>query len=96
MVCSDISELIHGYLDGELDLSRSLEIEHHMKGCPACSRAYAEQKSLRSAIARSSLYHEAPNELRRHVRTALRRAAGSESPSRDALGLACSLGAARA
>ncbi len=82
MVCSDFSELIHGYLDGELDLSRSLEIEHHMKGCPTCSRAYAEQKSLRSAIARRPLYREAPSELRRRVRTELRRAARSESPSR--------------
>ncbi len=82
MVCSDITELIHGYLDGELDLSRSLEIEHHLKDCPACSRAYAELKSLRSAIARSALYREAPAELRRNVRSALRRAARSESPSR--------------
>jgi len=82
MICSDMSESIHAYLDGELDLSRSLEIEHHLKDCPACSRVYAEQKSLRSAIARSSLYHEAPDRLRRDVHTALRQAAGSESPSR--------------
>ena len=80
MTCSEINELIHGYLDGELDLSRSLEIEHHLKGCLACSRAFIEQKSLRSAIARSALYHEAPNDLRRHLRKALRQEARSESP----------------
>jgi mycothiol system anti-sigma-R factor len=79
MVCSEINELIHGYLDSELNLSRSLEIEKHLNGCPACSRAYAEQKSLRSAIARSSLYREAPNGLRRRIRKALRTTAGSES-----------------
>ena len=63
-------------------MSRSLDIEQHLKNCPGCSRAFAEQKSLRSAIARSSLYHEAPNSLRRHIRTELRRAAGPEVSSR--------------
>jgi anti-sigma factor RsiW len=82
MVCSEINDLIHPYLDGELDLSRSLEVENHMEGCPACSRAYFELKSLRSMISRSSLYHEAPLASRRQLRTELRRASGSRSASR--------------
>ena len=28
--CQRTQELIHGYLDGELDLARSLEVEQHM------------------------------------------------------------------
>ena len=86
MVCSDTRELIHAYLDGELDLARSLEIEQHLEACPACAKAYSEQKSLHLAIARSSLYYEAPNELRRNVRKALGRADGSESPRRNRWG----------
>jgi len=29
---------LHGYLDGELDLVRSLEIEEHLKTCPDCAQ----------------------------------------------------------
>ena len=36
MNCQEITELLHGYLDQELDLVRSLEAEQHLKECPAC------------------------------------------------------------
>ncbi len=79
MRCSDVNDLIHAYLDRELDLSGSLEIERHMKECPACTRNYAGHKSMRSAIARTSLYHHAPDDLHRRIRTVLHREAGSDS-----------------
>ncbi len=80
MLCSEMDVLIHGFLDDELDLSASLAIERHLTDCPACARTNAEQRSLRSVIARSKLYHEAQDDLRRCVRTALRREARSEWP----------------
>ncbi len=54
MACSDVKELIHGYLDGELDLSRSLEIEHHLKECqaPRPPSAAASASLLRRMAAR--------------------------------------------
>ncbi len=40
----------------------------------SCSRTYAENLSLRQAIALGSLYFEAPEDLRRRVRSAVRQA----------------------
>jgi len=31
MNCKDAQNLINGYVDGELDLVRNLEIEHHLQ-----------------------------------------------------------------
>src|SRR5437879_13902042 len=35
--CRDVQELIHGYVDGELDLVRNLEMERHLHECAACA-----------------------------------------------------------
>jgi anti-sigma factor RsiW len=66
-------------LDGELDVVRSLELEEHLKGCPACLRAHQEYQSLREAIARPSLYFDAPRALEQKVRSAIREAARAET-----------------
>ena len=71
-------EFIHAYVDGELDLARSLEIEQHMQECQACAGAYHNQTALRSAFKDSSLYHSAPPKLEKRIRSSLRREAKSE------------------
>ncbi len=82
MDCGEIGDLIHGYLDSELDLAQSLEIEQHLGSCPACSLAYANNLSLRKAIARSSLCYEAPESLRKRVCSAVRQASRAEAGPR--------------
>jgi anti-sigma factor RsiW len=79
MPCEDVQLLLHGYLDGELDPVGSTEVERHMKDCPACAKAYENQLALRSAISNASLYAEAPADLRRRVRSAVRRESGVEA-----------------
>jgi anti-sigma factor RsiW len=61
---------VHAYVDGELDLVRSLEVEEHLSGCVA--REQASLRALRTAFSNGALYHEAPARLERRVRTALR------------------------
>lgn len=78
MNCKETEAVLHGYLDGELDLVRSLEVERHLKDCPACARTYRELQSLRTAIARGSLGFNAPNDLERRVRSAVRQASRAE------------------
>jgi anti-sigma factor RsiW len=68
MSCQEARELLHGYLDGELDLSAALEFESHLRGCSACDRAYANQIILRSAIRSQAPYFKAPASLKRSVR----------------------------
>ena len=78
MSCQTAQELIHAYVDGELDLARSLEVEQHMEQCEVCAIAYRNQTALRSALKDSSLYHSAPAGLEKRIRSSLRREAKSE------------------
>jgi anti-sigma factor RsiW len=76
--CQITQEFIHAYVDGELDLPRSLEVEQHMQECEVCARAYRNQTALRAAFKDSSLYHSAPAKLEKRIRASLRSEAKSE------------------
>ena len=78
MSCQTAQEFIHAYVDGELDLARSLEVGQHMQECQVCASAYRNQTALRSALKDSSLYHSAPAGLEKRIRSSLRREAKSE------------------
>ena len=82
MSCQITQEFIHAYVDGELDLARSLEVEQHLKECQVCASAYRSQTALRSALKDSSLYHSAPANLEKRIRSSLRREAKSEAGRR--------------
>ena len=76
MDCNHVQMLLHGYIDGELDLVNALEVEEHLKGCQDCSRKYRELLELQSATAGNSamLYHLAPRGLDRQVMASIRKA----------------------
>ena len=75
MVCDDNARLLHGYLDGELDLVRSLEIEEHLKTCPNCAQELWSQQTLRKGFRSSGLYDRAPAGLADRIRASI----GSET-----------------
>jgi anti-sigma factor RsiW len=77
MNCDQIQELIHTYLDAELDLARSLEIEQHLEGCPACATSLNRFRALGSAL-RQTQVHTAPARLRSRVIAGIR----AEAPRR--------------
>jgi anti-sigma factor RsiW len=68
VVCDDNARLLHGYLDGELDLVRSLEIEEHLKSCPDCAQELWNQRTLRKAFRAASVYDRAPAGLAERIR----------------------------
>src|SRR4029077_14905150 len=76
MTCKEALNFVDSYMDHELDLVRQLEIEQHLKECSSCSHAYAQRRSLQTAIKAAPLYFETPPRLEQDVRRALRRAAG--------------------
>jgi anti-sigma factor RsiW len=78
MICLESRELIHAYLDGELDLVRSLDVERHLPTCQACSRMARNQQALRSAITTGSFYYQAPADLHQRVRSAVRQVSRTE------------------
>jgi anti-sigma factor RsiW len=73
LTCAETQTLIHGYSDGELDLTKCLEIEQHLEACSACAQAYAGIQSVRAAVQNSSLYFETPPGLAKRVQASLRR-----------------------
>jgi anti-sigma factor RsiW len=70
--CRETQTLIHGYVDGELDLMKSLEIELHLQECPACAQAHASLQAVQAAIKNSPLYFQAPPGLAQRVQSSVR------------------------
>jgi anti-sigma factor RsiW len=82
MSCQEAQELLHGYLDGELDFFRSVEIEHQLQQCHICTPACKQHQALRSAIRSGSLYYTPPAHLWKRVQSAVRQACKADTPPR--------------
>ena len=67
MNCQESELLLHGYLDDELDLTRSLELEGHLDACAACAQTHQEHLALRRLLRAQAPYYTAPARLRRRV-----------------------------
>jgi anti-sigma factor RsiW len=79
MNCKETQAIIHGYLDGELDVVHNLAVEQHLEECAACARSLQGQQSLRKVMSGGSLYFEAPQGLEKRLRSAVRQASNAES-----------------
>src|SRR5713101_3144371 len=71
--------LVHGYVDGELDLTNALALERHLSQCAACARRYENVRTLSSVLKNGAPYFEASPALQRRVRRALRQSSESRS-----------------
>jgi anti-sigma factor RsiW len=68
MRCEDARPLIDSYLDGELDLVHTLDLERHVESCASCAPARQNAMELRSAIRGGLPYFRAPRSLEQRVR----------------------------
>lgn len=73
----NIRELLHAYVDGELDLANAREAERHLQSCADCRGTEKAIRQLRNALTSEATAYRAPAHLRRNVRAALRREAKS-------------------
>jgi anti-sigma factor (TIGR02949 family) len=69
--CDYARTVLHGYLDGELDATRSAEFEHHLESCRECAKVLQAGESLRSSLSSPGLYEQAPLGLRKKIRADL-------------------------
>ncbi len=75
MTCPTIdAERLGAYLDGELDLTSTLELERHLAGCAECARALAAQRALSTALGAAGLRHAPLPGQRDRLRQSLRAA----------------------
>jgi anti-sigma factor RsiW len=70
--CDLTQRFVPGYMDGELDLVRTIEIETHLKACSACTQELEDQQGVRAVLRRSSLVYVAPAVLRDRIQSSLR------------------------
>ena len=82
MNCHETQELLHAYLDGELDVVSDVALAHHMDECPECAQAYQSQQALRAALRTSVLAFSPPEHLQQRIRSAVRRASRTDTRAR--------------
>jgi anti-sigma factor RsiW len=75
--CQEIQTLIHGYVDGELELTKSLDIDQHLQECEACAHACANLRALQAAIKDRALYFQPSSSLQKRIRSSLRKASNA-------------------
>ncbi len=74
MDCDRVQHLLNGYVDGELDLVNSLDIEEHLRNCTDCSREYQSLTALHTLTSDPALYHTTPAGLEKRIRDSLQQA----------------------
>jgi anti-sigma factor RsiW len=76
MNCEETQNLIHAYVDAELDLVRSLEVEQNLNDCPVCSASRENLEALSGAI--TDLRYQPPAHLQKRITRAIRKEARAE------------------
>jgi len=84
MNCDETRALVTAYVDAELDVAHSREVEWHIQTCPACARLVENQQRLRSSIQASGLRFDPPSSFDRRLDAALRTAAKNPERARTA------------
>lgn len=72
MSCEEAQQWIHPYVDGELDLVRTLQVDRHLDQCPACAQVRDQIEAVRAAVSNAALRRRAPAGLAARIRGSLR------------------------
>jgi anti-sigma factor RsiW len=65
--CREAQVLLCAYIDEELDLVHSLDLEAHVRECPSCAASLKQQEAIRGAVSAHTQYYAAPAQLRAAV-----------------------------
>jgi anti-sigma factor RsiW len=76
MNCEQGRQLLHAYLDDELDLATAMEMEKHLPDCAQCSRELEAARAVGKAAAQAAVYYPAPAALREKLRRSIRAEVG--------------------
>jgi len=75
MTCQETGRLIHAFVDGELDLTKCLEMESHLRECKSCALAQEEIRAMSSSMKDASLRFTPSASFEKRLRAAVRSAA---------------------
>lgn len=82
MECKEVQSLIDGYVDNELPLVETLQIDDHLRNCMPCRYMYQDRRALCDRVRSDAVYFKAPDELRQQVQKSLQRVSILASPDR--------------
>jgi anti-sigma factor RsiW len=74
MTCDEARELLHAFVDGELDLVHHARVDGHLSECDPCAELLERVEGVRDVVAGSNLAFEPPAHLEAGIRRTLRRA----------------------
>jgi anti-sigma factor RsiW len=86
VTCDELQTLLHGYVDGELDLVHHLDIERHLASCPGCTRACKQLQALQATLRGSAPGFATPAGLRHRIERSLSDLDESRPAHRQRLG----------
>jgi anti-sigma factor RsiW len=87
--CRECEELLHPYLDGEMDAAQCAAVDEHLKSCDDCRQALEHLQMLHRALQMPELRYTASDTLRHRLQTKLREADAREHrPAFPRLGIA--------
>jgi anti-sigma factor RsiW len=78
MNCVETMRWLDAYLDGELELTRQLDLEAHLAACSTCKTAAEEAANFVSWVRVNMPVHKTPPELKAQIQAALRKESGSQ------------------
>jgi len=91
--CQDCEELLHPYLDGELDAARRSAVDEHLRDCAGCRHELQRLQALRGALQNPELRYAASETLRHRLMGELKKADARERrPAWPAWGAAIAAG----
>ena len=73
MDCREARDWLDGYVDGELELARTMEIDQHLETCTACSQSRDRRRLLRDSIRASALGWQCPDRVRANIESLIYR-----------------------
>jgi anti-sigma factor RsiW len=71
MTNDEAKQLLHAYIDGELDPAKTLELEAHLAASPSLRAACGRLREMSEAVRLKADYHTAPAWLEERVRAAI-------------------------
>lgn len=79
MTCQEARVFLDAYIDGELDLVRSIEVERHLTDCSGCAAFHDAHRAVQHAVHNDLLRYDPPSALKKQIR---RSVAAAERPQR--------------
>ena len=72
MTCDEARQLLHAYIDDELDIATALTMERHFPECAKCRQELEAARVVQRAVAQTVDYYPAPSGLRDRLIRAIR------------------------